>query len=118
MAASLDDILTTQKNGVVAINNYSNTILRDQGSATSATVTAATLVITGRGYLVNYSVVVAGSAEGGVYNASSTGAAAAANQLCATQKVLGVYPVGQVFTNGLVIQPGTGQSINVTYSLG
>ena len=118
MAASLDDILTTQKNGVVAINLYSNTLLRGQGASTSTTVTASTLVVTGRGYIVNYSVVVAGSAEGGLYNASSTGAVAASNQLCATQKVLGVYPVGQVFTNGLVIVPGTGQSINVTYSLG
>jgi hypothetical protein len=118
MAASLDDILTTQKNGVVAINLYSSAILRGQGSSTSATVTGATLVIAGRGYLVNYSVVVAGSAAGGIYNASSTGATAAANQLCATSTTVGIYPVGQVFTNGLVIEPGTGQSINVTYSLG
>ena len=107
MAASLDDILTTQKNGVVAINLYSNTILRGQGTSTSATVTTATLVATGRGYIVNYSVVVAGTAEGSVSNASSTGASSASNKLCATQKVLGVYPVGQVFTNGLVIEPGT-----------
>ena len=118
MAASLDDILTTQKNGVVAINNYSNTILRGQGTATSSTVTGSTLVVAGRGYLVSYAVVVAGSAAGAIYNSSTTGGTAASNQLCATGTTVGVYPVGQIFANGLVIVPGTGQSINVTYSLG
>jgi hypothetical protein len=118
MPASLDDILTTQKNGVVAINLYSNTLLRGQGTTTSSTVTGATLIVSGRGYIVNYSVVVAGSAAGSIYNAASTSSTAAANKLCTTQTTANIYPVGQVFSNGLVVEPGTGQSINVTYSLG
>ena len=118
MPASLDDILTTQKNGVVAINNLSASISREQGSVTSTTVTTDTLVITGRGYVSNFSVTVAGTANGTICNAQTVALAAANNVLCATPTTIGVYRAGLVFTSGLVIKPGTGQSINVTYSLG
>jgi hypothetical protein len=118
MPASLDDILTTQKNGVVAVNTLGQATLRGLGSATSATVTATTLVITGRGYLVSFAVVVAGSASGLVSNYTSTTSVPASSALAATPATIGVYPCGQAFSAGLVIAPGTGQSINVTYSLG
>lgn len=115
--ASLDDILTAQKNGVVAINGLSQTNQRSLGTATSATVTSETVVFTGKGYLVNFSVVVAGSSEGKISNAAA-GSPAASSALCAVPATVGVYKVGQVFNNGLVVTPGTGQSINVTYSPG
>jgi len=113
--ASLDDIVTVQKNGVIAVNNLSQATLREQGTLTSATVTAATLIFQGKGRLVNFAVVVAGSTTGGIYNSTST-SPAASNQMCAVPTTVGVYPTGQIFTSGLVIVPGTGQSINVTYS--
>jgi hypothetical protein len=118
MSANIGDILTTQKNGVVALNNLSQSTLRGMGTQTSVTVTASTLVFNGAGYLVNFSVVVAGTGVGTINNASSTANAAASNALCATPTVVGVFKAGQVFSNGLVIIPGTGQSINVTYSPG
>jgi hypothetical protein len=116
--ASLDDILTTQKNGVVALNNLSQSTLRGLGTQTSATVTSSTLVVNGPGYLVNYSVLVAGSSAGTINNAVSTATAAAGNALCVVPATVGVVKTGQLFTSGLVIVPGTGQSINVTYSPG
>lgn len=116
--ASLDDILTTQKNGVVAINALNNITLGNVGTITSMTVTATTLIFVGSGRLVNFSIVVSGSGSGLIHNASSVAAASASNALCATPNTLGVYASGQVFTNGLVIDPGAGQSINVTYSSG
>ena len=118
MTASLSDILTTQKNGVVAINGLSQSNLRGQGTVTSATVTGSTIVFNGAGYLVRYTVVVAGSTSGLINNASATVAPAATNALCATPNTVGIYPVGMVFTNGLTIVPGTGQSVNVTYAPG
>lgn len=118
MPASLDDILTTQKNGVVAINNLSASISREQGSVTSTTVSADTLMITGRGYIASFSITVAGSGSGTINNAQSVALSSASNVLCATPTTIGVYRAGLIFTNGLVVRPGTGQSINVTYSLG
>jgi hypothetical protein len=66
---------------------------------------------------VNFAVVVAGSAAGTIYNASAT-SPAANTALCAVPTTVGVVKTGQVFTVGLVVSPGTGQSINVTYSPG
>ena len=118
MPASLDDLLTVQKNGVVAINTLTQATQRGLGTTTSATVTAATLVVTGKGYLVRVAVVVAGSGSGLISNYTAATSVPASTALMATPATVGVYSSGQVFSNGLVITPGTGQSINVTYSLG
>jgi len=118
MPASLDDILTTQKNGVVAINNLAQTTARGLGTQTSVTVTAATLIYAGTGYLVSFSVIVAGSTAGTISNAGTTATVSAANALCAIPATVGIVKVGQIFSKGLVVTPGTGQSINVTYSPG
>ena len=118
MPASLDDILTTQKNGVVAVNTLTQATQRGLGTTTSATVTAATLVVTGKGYLVRVAVVVAGSSSGLVSNYTAATSVPASTALMATPAAIAIIETGQVFTNGLVITPGTGQSINVTYSLG
>jgi len=118
MPASLDDILTAQKNGVVAINNLSQGTLRGLGTQTSATLTAATAIYVGKGYLVNFAVVVAGSAAGTISNTGAVSTVAAANALCAIPNAIGDGELGQVFSAGLVVTPGTGQSVNVTYSPG
>ncbi len=116
--ASLDDILTTQKNGVVAINGLTQTLQKGQGTVTSTTVSADTLVVTGKGYLVNFSVLSIGSANGTINNAQTVAGVATTNALCAIPQTLGVHTANLVFTAGLVIKVGSGQQVNVTYSLG
>jgi hypothetical protein len=118
MSANLGDILTTQKNGVVAINNLAQSTLRGLGTQTSVTITGATLIYSGAGYLVNFVVTVAGSTAGVIYNTAATSTTAASNAMIAVPNSIGITKVGQVFSTGLVIVPGTGQSINVTYSPG
>jgi hypothetical protein len=118
MPASLDDILTAQKNGVIAINNLSQGTLRGLGTQTSATITAATVIYVGKGYLVNFAVVVGGATAGTISNTGAVSTVAAANALCIVPNTIGIVNVGQVFSTGLVVTPGTGQSINVTYSPG
>ena len=118
MPASLDDILTTQKNGVVAINGLAQATNRSLGTQTSVTVTAATLIYVGKGYLVNFSVVVAGSTVGTISNTNAVSTVAASNALCAIPATVGIVKLGQIFSTGLVVTPGTGQSVNVTYSPG
>ena len=118
--ASLDDILTTQKNGVVAINALSNNFKIEVGTITSATVSVDTLVVTGRGKIANISVVTAGTTNGIVYNAAANIASlkTADVKLLAIPNTIGVFQCGVLFTNGIVISPGTGQEVNVTYTLG
>jgi hypothetical protein len=117
MSASLSDILTTQKNGVVGVNGIAQATLRALGSITSTTVTSETVIYIGSGYLVNFSVLVAGSTAGKISNASAASPAASA-ALCVVPATVGVVKTGQVFTAGIVVTPGTGQSVNVTYSPG
>ena len=116
--ASIDDIATIQKNGVIAVNTLNQTLLRIFGTNTSTTVSVSTLVITGPGRLVNVSVTVAGTTEGAVHNSSTVAGAAATNMLVTVANTIGVYPINTLFTNGLVIVVGAGQELNVTYSVG
>jgi len=64
--ATLDDVLTTQKNGVVALNNLSqNTAFQTSrlaGQYRSLTVTSRTEVARGSGILIAYTIIVAGAA--------------------------------------------------------
>lgn len=192
--ATLDDILTTQKNGVVAVNNLSQalTAFYDKytyisGQYRSATITTRTEVARGSGRLISMNVVVAGAA-GGIYDeivanvtlATGDGSKAtisftpaidfavgdtvyvtginpagynnagvnavsdvvsstsikyinattttyvsgglvfnkkASELIIVTPASAGITQIGVPFTKGLVIDPGAGQSVNVTYSL-
>lgn len=64
--ATLDDLLTTQKNGVVALNNLNQSTQfqtsRLAGQYRSLTVTTRTEVARGSGILIAYTVIVAGAA--------------------------------------------------------
>lgn len=119
--ATLDDILTTQKNGVVAVNTLNQTWLlynrRQLGDQTSACVTANTLVTTGPGYVASVSVVKAGTTVGIIYDVSSPDAPADERRLAAILKDEGVYRIDCKFSNGLLIVPGAGQAVNVTFTL-
>jgi hypothetical protein len=192
--ATLDDILTTQKNGVVAINNLNQslTAFYDKyayvsGQYRSATITSRTEVARGSGRLIAMNIVIAGAA-GGIYdeivanvtlatgdgskatvsftpavdftvgdtifvtgvdpsgynnagvnpvtdvvsstsvkyvNATTTAYVSggfvfnkkASELIIVTPASVGITIIGAPFTKGLVIDPGAGQSVNVTYSL-
>ena len=116
--ASLDDIATIQKNGVIAVNTLNQTLQRIYGSNTSVTAAANTVVFTGPGRLINVSVTVAGTTSGAVHNCTTTAAASASNMLASIGNTVGVLPMNLLFNSGLVIVVGTGQQLNVTYSVG
>lgn len=107
MPASLDDILTTQKNGVVAINGLNQTLKLIEGdlpcictnlasiviqlqdlnansypSTVSDTIQASTtsLVVAGSGRIFAVSIPThSGSAQISIYNSATTGGIAATN---------------------------------------
>jgi hypothetical protein len=118
MPASLDDILTAQKNGVIALNNIQQALASEVATVTTAVATASTFVLAGKGRLLRFSVLVAGTTVGFVYNSATPTGGAASNALVACPNTIGVYEAGVVFDSGLVIAPGTGQSVSITYLLG
>jgi len=120
MAASLDDILTTQKNGVVALGAIQRALSADTATYTTPVATSSTFVVSGSGRLLRFSVVVAGggSTTGFVHNSATPTGATASNALVACPNTIGVYEANVVFNAGLVIVPDTGQSLSITYTLG
>ena len=136
MAASLDDILTTQKNGVVAINNLNQTIatlntylsvLADHSfpEVTSETVLASTttLIYAGRADLYAISIP---EASGGnhvkVYDSATVAGISASNciwkSLAANAANFTPYQdVKLSILNGIVVQTDASMNACVVYSV-
>lgn len=114
--ASLPDILTAAQNIAVAINSAAQIYLKVQGNSRSDTLTATTLVSSGQGRLASISVVVAGSTDGTVYDSNAS--ASLTSAMVVIDNALGVTVVNMPYDNGLVIVPGTGMTVVVSYSEG
>lgn len=112
--ASISDILTATKNIVTALNQLGQTYLQVQGSKQTSGITAATLVQSGQGRLARVSVTVAGATAGAIYDASS--ASATTDQVWVIPNTAGVTEVNLPINNGIVVAPGTGQTVVVSYS--
>jgi len=87
-----------------------------EANSRSLNITANTVVKTTPGFIVSVSVVVAGSAAGGVYDATTIAAGVAATQIAVTPATAGVYAVNFPATSGIVVKPGTGQTIAISYN--
>lgn len=112
--SSLSDILTAAKNVVTAINGVALTYLNVQGIQNSGKLTAATLVQLGAGRVATVSITTAGSAVGYIYDANST--ASTTNPVYVIPNTVGVVFVNMPVGLGLVVAPGTGQAVTVSYS--
>lgn len=108
------DLSTTAQNAVTAINGLATTYVQVQGAKNAAGITAAVLVKSGQGRIARVSVIVAGSADGMIYDASVATATAA--PIFVIPQTLGVFEVNFPLSFGLVVAPGTGQTVSVSYS--
>jgi orotidine-5'-phosphate decarboxylase len=111
---SLTDILTTAQNIVRAISNLGTTYLQVQGSLVSNGIAAATLISTGQGRLVRITVITAGTTTGAAYDANLS--TATTSPVLTIPNTVGVIDVNIPINNGIVIAPGTGQVVTVSYS--
>jgi hypothetical protein len=85
-----------------------------QGLSTSLNITAATVIKAAPGRLVRISVIVAGAA-GTANDCTTTGAAAAANEIAVIPAAVGPVPLDWPCLAGIVVVPGTGQTIAVSF---
>ena len=113
--ASLDDILTAQKNGVVAINQVASNAFGVQGRKSYLEITADTLVHTGEAWVARISVIVAGAA-GGIYDANTVAGAVTGTQLCVIPATVGIHDVLMPVTKGIVVKPGAGQKVSISFT--
>lgn len=116
--ASLDDILTTQKNGVVAINGYTNSLNRLAGLTNALAVDSQKVIKPSAGWLASISIIVAGSTTSYFYDANLTSGIVNSRRIYAVPSTLGVgvYQVQIPFLTGLAFAPGTGAIITINYS--
>ena len=126
--ASLDDILTTQKNGVIAINGINaklaSIFTNTYPSTISATIAASStvLVYAGAGKMFSVSIPVhAGSSQVYVYDSATTGGIAATNLIYASlpsnASTFTPYQSVQLpFTRGLVLKTDAGMNLCVGYT--
>jgi hypothetical protein len=78
-------------------------------------VTAQAVVKTGVGRISTVIVNTAGSTAGTVSNVATTAGVAAANLIYNIPNTVGIYALDMPFVAGLVITPGTGQVLTISY---
>jgi hypothetical protein len=98
--------------GPIAVTDVN---LASQGAKNLANITAATLVKGAPGTLLTVQVIVSGNAPGTVNDVSTAGGAAAGNQIGTIPNQVGVTQFRVPFLTGLVVVPGTGQTVAVSY---
>ena len=86
-----------------------------QGLSSTLNLTAAAVVKPVTGRVQRVVVLVAGSAAGAVYDSNSTGSNTAANQVASIPNVVGSYLIDFPCAQGIVVVPGTGQTLAVSY---
>lgn len=86
------------------------------GKAVNAISGGAKLVTDQPARLARVSVTVAGTTTGSVNDAASTGGAAAGNLVAVIPNVVGVFELDWPCAAGIVITPGSGQTVSVSYA--
>src|SRR4051812_36894017 len=84
-------------------------------AGTVLNITAATGIKPSPGRLVRINVVVAGSAAGSASDVATVAGVAAANQVAAIPNVVGPITLDWPCFAGIVVTPGTGQTLAVAF---
>lgn len=114
--ASLDDILTTQQNGVRAINGLNSNIPKQSGVSLSVEVSTDTSITPNNAWVARVSVLSVGSGSGTIYNANSVANATTGNRICLINNVVGIQDIFMPAPNGIVVSPSSGMIVVVSYS--
>jgi hypothetical protein len=111
---SLSDILSAIKNLVQGVNALTATYLNVEGQSIAAALVAATVVKPAPGRVARVSVIIAGSAEGGIYDGASL--TAGTKPIYVIPMTVGVFDVMLPCDYGILVSPGTGQMVSVSWS--
>lgn len=86
------------------------------GARSALDITAATVVKASAGVLYRVSVTTAGSAAGSVYDYASTSGQGASDLVASIPNAVGVTELLWPCNTGILIVPGTGQIVSVSYT--
>lgn len=113
-SVSASDLLTAFKNIVLALNNAATTYLNVQGQLNAPNIGASTLVKTGSGRIASVSVITAGTAPGTAFDGNSL--TSITRPVYVIPNTVGVFVVNLPLSFGLLVNPGPGQQVTVSYS--
>ena len=116
MSGSLTNLLTASQNIVTALNNQAQTSLEIEGLKNLTGITATTLVSAVSGRVARVSVTVAGTSAATIYDASSIATSTSARILAVVTNTVGVYVINMPVTYGIVVAPGSGMTVAISYS--
>lgn len=85
------------------------------GNFTWLDISAATVVKATSGVIVMVNVITAGTGAGTVNDVATTGGAAVTNQVATIPDVVGSYAVNMPCATGIVVVPGSGQVVSVSF---
>ncbi len=116
--ASTSDILSAIKNIVLALATAAQNYLNVQGATNAAAISSPTVVKASAGRIASVSIIVAGSGTGFIYDGATTSATAKPLWVIpAAAKTSGEpYVVNFPANFGLLVSPGTGQTVSVSFS--
>ncbi len=105
---------------LAAVQNPSGQLVsehqNDEGQSSTLNVTAATVIKASPGRSFKISVLVAGSAPGTLNDCATTGAVATANEVGVIPNTVGVYSFNWPHATGIVLVPGAGQTLAISFT--
>jgi len=93
----------------------SGALITATGTKTALNMTTNTLVKAVKGRVANLSVLVAGSGAGTIHDSATIVGAATANEVAVIPATAGVFIIDMPVSNGIVVKPGTGQTVVISY---
>jgi len=114
--ASISDVLTAIKNIVTALATAAQNYLNVQGAVNAANISSPTVVKTSAGRIASVSVLTAGSATGLIYDGATLTATIKPVYVIPTSVGTEPYVVNMPLSFGLLVVPGSGQVVTVSYS--
>lgn len=108
------DLQTVAQNIAQAINAVASNSTYLNGSTNTADISVATLVKNGVGRLARVSITTAGSGNGAIYDVNSV--SSTLRKIYTIPNTIGVIEVNFPMNYGIVVVPGTGQVLSVSYS--
>ena len=111
---SLSDLLTAAKNIVTSLGSLYQAYIGVQGAQNKAAMAAATLVKASAGRVAVVVVTTAGSTSGTIYDAAAIGTTL--YPIYTIPNTVGVYVLNMPCNYGIVVAPGTGQVVTISWS--
>ncbi len=112
-SVGMQDMLSALKNVVQALNAATQAYISVNGTSTEEGITTPTVLKTSSGRAASVSILVAGSTTGMLYDSPTT---ALNEPLYVIPNTVGIFIVNLPTDAGLLVVPGTGQSVTVNWS--